>query len=108
MTNIEYPGLIWVKDPVNFETGKRTGARPRMRHHEDCWHLKDDDGRPIGPPPYRASEEQMRTLPACKTCAGETGGGSARPRSAADRRVGEICPTCFQELPVKGQCQNCM
>lgn len=61
--SVEYPGLVWVKDPINLD-GQPTGAAPRRRHHEDCSHFyRASDGSMIGPAPYRASEEQMRTLP---------------------------------------------
>ena len=29
-----------------------------------------------------------------------------RPPAASERR-GEVCPTCFMEMPVSGPCQNC-
>lgn len=105
--DIEYPGLVWVKDPVDLD-GQLTGGPPRRRHHEECWHFyRANDGTLVGPPPYLASEEQMRTLPPCLTCA-ETGpgGGGSRPPSVEGRR-GEVCPTCFMERPLVGPCPNC-
>lgn len=104
--DIEFPGLVWVKDPVNPDSGEPTGQPPTMRHHEDCshWH-RDGDHNLIGPAPYRASGEQMRMLRACKTCATAT--GSATPRLGGKPRHGEPCPACGQEMPLTGVCDNC-
>lgn len=103
---IEHPGLVWVKDPVNLD-GTLSGGTPRRRHHDDCMHFyRNPDGSMVGPPPYRASEEQMRTLPPCQTCAETIDGGEASPSKSGGRR-GEICPTCHMERPVAGSCPNC-
>lgn len=104
--NISYPGLIWIKDPVDRFTGQLTGARPAMRHHEDCSHWwRAPDGSLLGPPPYRASEEQMRTLPPCSTCA-QTGPNAARTHRSPGL-VGRPCPNCGMTLPLTGRCDTC-
>jgi hypothetical protein len=104
---VEFPGLIWVKDPIGAD-GVTTGGPPRRRHHEECWHFyRADDGSLLGPPPYRASDEQMRTLPACQTCA-ETMPGSGGSGISTDKaRRGEVCPSCFIERPLVGPCPSC-
>lgn len=107
-TSVEFPGLIWVKDPVDLQ-GNVTGFPPRRRHHEICWHFcVNAAGTMVGPPPYRATDEQMRTLPACKTCAEtESGASSAAGSPAGQARRGEICAACFIERPLFGACPNC-
>ncbi|MFJ9390260.1 AAA family ATPase [Nocardioides sp. NPDC101246] len=68
--DVAYPELVWLKDPIDPMTGKPTGRAPSRRHKAKCSHfVTDDAGNLLGPPPYRASETQMRILPACKTCA---------------------------------------
>lgn len=101
---IRYPGLVWVKDPVNPTTGELTGAPPPARHHDDCSHwYRDDRGRLIGEPPYRASDEQMRTLPHCATCA-EASTGSRRSRDDAVHEATAKCPVCHQVRSLSGAC----
>jgi hypothetical protein len=103
---VEYPGLIWVKDPINLD-GQPTGAAPRRRHHEDCSHFyRASDGSMLGPPPYIASAEQMRILPPCQTCAEMSPGSGAAARDVAGRR-GDVCESCFMERPLIGTCPNC-
>lgn len=107
MMDIELPGLVWVKDPIDLRTRAPNGAPPRHRHHEDCPHFERDvDGSMIGPPPYRASEQQMHTLPPCQTCASSTT-GSGGSHHAIGTVHGEICPTCCMEMPLVGGCPNC-
>jgi len=104
---VEFPGLVWVKDPVDSVTGELTGDLPRRRHHDECMHFyRDAHGNMLGPPPYRASDEQMHSLPACLTCA-ETLPGAGGSASSMQNRRGEVCPTCYMEMPVTGDCPNC-
>lgn len=104
---VEYPGLVWVKDPVDA-SGAPTGQPPRRRHHEACWHFyRAEDGSQLGPAPYRATEEQMRTLPACQTCAETMPGNAGARQVAAGGRRGELCPSCFIERPLVGPCPSC-
>lgn len=103
---VGYPGLVWVKDPISLD-GKLTGGMPRRRHHEDCSHFyRANDGSLLGPAPYRASEDQMRLLPPCWTCA-ETRPGSVGEQLIGAQRRGEICLTCYMERPLIGACPNC-
>lgn len=105
--DVEYPGLVWVKDPVDLKTGQPNGDPPRKRHQEDCTHwYRDAADELLGPPAYRATYEQMRTLPPCSTCAKTNPGGSTDPGAQGTRR-GRVCPTCFVEMPVSGQCATC-
>jgi len=105
---VEYPGLVWVKDPVDLRTGEPNGDPPQRRHHEDCTHwYRDAAGDLVGAPAYRATDEQMRTLPACNSCA-TTNPGELAEVGAQRARRGAVCPTCFVEMPVSGQCLNCL
>lgn len=105
--SIEYPGLIWVKDPIDLD-GNPTGGPPRRRHHEECWHFyRAADGTLLGPAPYRASDEQMQTLSACQTCAESMPGSGGSRAPSKDGRRGDICETCFMERPLIGPCPNC-
>jgi hypothetical protein len=104
---VEFPGLVWVKDPVDRVTGELTGGPPRRRHHDECWHFeRDTSGNMLGPPPYRASDELMHTLPACQDCA-ETQPGGGRKTISRQGKRGDVCPNCFMEMPVTGGCPNC-
>lgn len=104
---IEYPGLVWVKDPVDLD-GNPIGGPPRRRHHEECSHFyRADDGTLLGPAPYRASEDQMRSLPPCLTCAETQPGNASAGKAVGSQRRGEVCPTCFMERPLVGACPNC-
>ncbi|MFD2025047.1 hypothetical protein [Promicromonospora aerolata] len=106
-TEIQFPGLVWVKDPVNATTGDLTGERPRRRHHEDCWHwYRDEQGGLLGPPPYPASDEQMRELPHCKTCAAdftERTASTSVGAAVASSRTG-TCETCGMTRSASGSC----
>jgi hypothetical protein len=105
--DIEAPGLVWVKDPINPDTGVPTGAPPNRRHHDDCthWHRTSDGTALLGPPPYLATEEQMRSLSPCQTCLGAVGGRNTS--KAGERRHGDPCPTCGMALPLTGVCDGC-
>lgn len=104
---IAQPGLVWLKDPVNRKTGKPTGMAPVMRHHEDCMHFeRAKDGSLLGPAPYKATDEQMATIPPCRTCSDTSGSGAPRPRVAADR-IGAPCSRCGMTLPLSRVCDNC-
>ncbi|WP_157446655.1 hypothetical protein [Cellulosimicrobium sp. TH-20] len=101
---IDAPGLVWVKDPIDPETGLPNGDRPTKRHHEDCWHwYHDDRGNLIGPAPYRASEEQMHTLDPCTSCAGSQSRGGSGGRTLL-RETTDQCPVCHQIRSLSGAC----
>lgn len=63
---IDYPDIRYVSDPVRFD-GTLTGRPPRKRHYEDCGHFKMRGGIVLGTR-VLATDEQMRTLEACRTC----------------------------------------
>lgn len=106
-TSVDYPGLIWVKDPINLD-GNLTGGPPRRRHHQECMHFyRAADGSLLGPPPYEATEEQMRTLPPCLTCAETNSAGAYDVTGTKAHLRGEVCQTCFIEQPLVGPCPNC-
>jgi len=71
----------------------------RKLHHEGCLHFYDDK------PPHRATEEELRTLPVCNTCAGTGASGSSEPTRFT-------CPNCGLSLAVSvrqpsGLCRDC-
>jgi hypothetical protein len=96
-----HPEVNHVAYPVHVD-GTKTGAPPRMRHHPDCGHLTWD-GEMLGTPEL-ASPEQMKALGACETCVGATDRGSTRQPSG---RLGNLCPTCRQVMPLTAVCDNC-
>lgn len=103
---VEYPDIRHVVSPVHLD-GTLTGAKPRLRHHPDCGHFEWPDGVVLGTPEL-ATDEQMRTLRACKSCISSRGGPSDSTRQGArEARTGGLCPTCHQTLPLTGQCDNC-
>jgi hypothetical protein len=63
---VEHPDIKFVVYPVHM-AGTLTGATPRMRHDPDCGHFKWGDGTVLGTA-VLATEEQMRSLRACKSC----------------------------------------
>jgi hypothetical protein len=63
---VEHADIKFVVYPVHMD-GTLTGARPRMRHDPDCGHFKWGDGTVLGTA-VLATEEQMRSLRACKSC----------------------------------------
>jgi hypothetical protein len=103
---LEHPDIRHIVYPVHVD-GTPTGAKPRLRHYPDCSHFEWGDGVRLGTP-VLATEEQMQTLRACKSCVDSRGGSSGsmrdKPREA---RTGALCPTCNQLLPLTGQCDNC-
>ena len=103
---IEHPDVRYVVYPVHLD-GTPIGAAPRLRHDPDCSHFEWGDGTVLGTPQL-ATEEQMQTLRACKTCI-ETRRG---PRDGSrhdgrDGRTGALCPTCNQTMSLTGICDNC-
>ena len=54
--------------------------------------------RPSGAPRHVVAPREAGTR--------TTSGPAPRPRSREERR-GNICPTCFMEMPVAGPCPNC-
>jgi len=103
---VEHPDIRYVVYPVHLD-GTRTGAEPRLRHDPDCSHFEWRDGTVLGTPEL-ATEEQMQTLRACKTCV-ETRGESSRSGldSVKEGRLGDVCPACSQVMPLTGICDNC-
>jgi hypothetical protein len=84
-----------------------TGAQPRLRHDPDCSHFEWRDGTVLGTPQL-ATEEQMRTLRACKTCIETRGGSRGGGRhDMEDGKTGGLCPTCNQTMSLTGVCDNC-
>ncbi len=102
---VEHPDIRYVVYPVHLD-GTLTGAKPRLRHDPGCSHFEWGDGTLLGTP--LATEEQMRTLNACKTCIERRGESPKDARqSMRERRTGGLCPTCNQVMPLTGICDNC-
>ena len=80
---------------------------PRLRHDPDCSHFEWEDGTILGTPEL-ATEEQMQTLRACKTCIETRRGphGGSRP-DGNEGRTGGLCPACNQTMFLTGVCDNC-
>jgi hypothetical protein len=105
-STVEHPDIRYVVYPVHLD-GSRTGANPRLRHDPDCSHFEWGDGTILGTPEL-ATEEQMRTLRACKTCVAVHAESSKDARSSMkDGRIGEVCPTCNRAMSLTGICDNC-
>jgi hypothetical protein len=106
MAAVEHPGIRYVVYPVHLD-GTLTGAQPRLRHDPGCSHFDWGDGTLLGTP-VLATEEQMRSLSACKTCI-ESRGESRRGGGQVVRegRTGGVCPVCSQVMPLTGFCDNC-
>jgi hypothetical protein len=102
---VEHPDIRYVVYPVHRD-GSLTGARPRLRHEPGCSHFEWEDGTLLGTPEL-ATEEQMRTLNACKTCIGSRSESPGKGgHSVKDRRTGGLCPTCSQVIPLTGICEQ--
>jgi hypothetical protein len=106
-SEVEHPDIRYVVYPVHLD-GTPTGAVARVRHDPDCSHFEWGDGTVLGTP-LLASDEQMQTLRACKTCIDTRHGrrGSGGLGAGRDGPTGEICPACFQTMPLTGTCDNC-
>jgi hypothetical protein len=104
--SIEHPDIRYVVYPVHLD-GTPTGQQPRLRHDPDCSHFEWGGGERLGMP-VLATEEQMGTLAACKTCV-ETRYGSASGSAASrsEGRIGAVCPACHQVMSLSGVCDNC-
>ena len=103
---IEHPDIRYVVYPVHLD-GIPTGAEPRLRHDPDCSHFEWGDGTILGTPRL-ATEEQMQALRACKTCIAARAESPKGARSGVrDGRIGEVCPTCNQAMPLTRVCDNC-
>lgn len=61
---------------------------------------RDDTGALVGEPPYRATDEQMRAIPACHTCA--TGASYTDGLPAARTIEGVLCNACFTTKSLAG------
>mgnify|MGYP006876022605 CR=1 FL=1 len=103
---IEHPELRVVVPPTTWDGVPKAGA-PRMRHLSgDCQHFTWPHG--IVGTPQPATDDEMRALPPCSDCVARHGQRtSLAVRSAPDRPIGATCASCFCELPVTGQCDNC-
>src|ERR1700722_9585560 len=103
---VEHPGIRYVVYPVHVN-GMPTGAQPRLRHDPDCSHFEYRDGTVLGNPQL-ATEEQMQTLRACKTCVETRRGSRGDSRhDMKDGKTGGLCPTCNQTMSLTGVCDNC-
>jgi hypothetical protein len=103
---VEHPGIRYVVYLVHLN-GVPIGVQPRLRHDPDCSHFEWRDGTALGTPQL-ATEEQMRTPRACKTCM-ETRRSShgGRHHDMEDGKTGGLCPACNQTMPLTGVCDNC-
>jgi hypothetical protein len=103
---VEHPDIRYVVYPVHVD-GTPTGAKPRLRHDPDCSHFEWGDGTVLGTPQL-ATEEQMQTLRACKTCIETRHGPRDDSRhDGKDSRTGRLCPACYQTMPLTGICDTC-
>jgi hypothetical protein len=103
---VEYPTIKFVSYPVNVD-GTRTGAQPILRHFPGCGHFGGGDGILLGTPEL-ATQKQMETLLACKTCMGSRGLSSRNALSVTkESRTGAVCPTCNQQMTLTGTCDRC-
>jgi len=103
---VDHPDIRFVVYPVHLD-GTPTGAKPRLRHDPGCGHFEWGDGTILGTPQL-ATEVQMQTRRACKTCIGTRGNSSTDARhDVKDGRTGGLCPTCNQMMPLTGVCDNC-
>jgi len=103
-TDIAHPDICFVIPPTSLD-GSEIGTAPRMRHYADCSHFMGEDGTFLGTP-VQATADQMRDLPACKTCV-QREFGSEPGAGGREGRFGEPCPSCFMALPLTGVCDNC-
>ena len=103
---VEHPDIRYVVYPVHLD-GTLTGAKPRLRHDPDCSHFEWGGGVVLGTPRL-ATEEQMQTLSACKTCIEtRSGPGDGSRHDEKHRGTGEVCPTCNQTMSLTGVCDSC-
>jgi hypothetical protein len=90
-----------------------TSTARQQERSQDCGTIpvaatsKWGDGTILGTPQL-ATEVQMQTLRACKTCIGTRGNSSTDARhDLKDGRTGRLCPTSNQMMPLTGVCDNC-
>jgi hypothetical protein len=103
---VEHPDIRYVVYPVHLD-GTPTGELPRMRHDPDCSHFAWGGGKILGTP-VLATEEQMRTLRACKSCVERRStSSSGNMPGYKEGKVGRLCPTCHQVMPLTGVCDDC-
>ena len=103
---VEHPDICYVV-PGMHRNDTLSGQPPKTRHYRHCagghftW---PDRSEPLGEPDL-ATEEQMRTLPACTDCI--TMGEGSPGSSTREDRLGDVCPSCYQVMPLTGICDNC-
>jgi ssDNA-binding Zn-finger/Zn-ribbon topoisomerase 1 len=98
---VEHSDIRYVVYPVHLD-GTPTGAKPRLRHDPGCGHFESGDGTILSPPQL-ATEEQMQTLRACKTCIGtRIDSPKDAHHNVKDGRTGGLCPACNQMMPLTG------
>jgi hypothetical protein len=103
---VEHPDIRYVVYPVHLD-GTLTGAEPRLRHDPDCGHFESGEGTILGTP-VLATEEQMQTLSACKSCISRRDESTdAARQDVKAARSGTLCPTCNQVMPLTEICDNC-
>jgi alkylated DNA nucleotide flippase Atl1 len=94
--SFDWPTIEWAKVPIDRESEEPNGSPIRMRHFLDCPHwYRDADGRLLGEPPLLATDDQMRSLPACQTCVvkAESANNPARgPRMTAEPLASTSAP----------------
>jgi hypothetical protein len=85
-----------------------TSTARQQERSQDCGTIpvaatsKWGDGTILGTPQL-ATEVQMQTLRACKTCIGTRGNSSTDARhDLKDGRTGRLCPTSNQMMPLTG------
>lgn len=102
----EHPDIRYVVYPVHMD-GTPTGKPPRMRHDPDCGHFDWGTGEILGTP-RPATPEQMTSLGACDSCvARRSSTRTSHYLRQAEGKLGGICPSCRQTMPLTGICDNC-
>ena len=83
--------LVWVGD---YEAAGSPGTKPRRRHLEDCSHFYEPSS-PRHTPKRLATDEEMETVPPCRTCRDReaeatdaaTSGPRRKPGKPAARKI---------------------
>jgi hypothetical protein len=80
---VEHPDIRYVVYPVHLD-GTLTGAKPGLRHDPGCSHFEWRDGTHLGTP-VLATDEQMQSPNACKSCIGRRGESPREIRQSQSR-----------------------